>query len=192
MPDLTAEVGPQDHSVGPEDAPVTMVEYGDFECEHCGAAFPVIRRVRGAMGDSLRFVFRQFPLTQSHPHAELAAEASEAAAAQGRFWEMHDLLFEHQDALDRESLVRYAEEIGLDVQLFADSLRNQTYRQEVHEDFLSGVHSGVNGTPTFYINGDRFEGYVDLPGLLEAIRIALNLGAPLHRGTWGHQEQRKS
>lgn len=180
MAKLTTPVNGNDHRMGPENAPATLVEYGDFECEYCGAAFPIVKQVQSEMGEDLQFVFRQFPLAQSHPHAELAAEASEAAAAQGRFWEMHDQLYRHQDALTMQSLLEYAGLIGLDIERFHQDLKSHRYAENVRDDFMSGVRSGVNGTPTFFINGERYEGYNDLPGLLESIRAALTHGEAHH------------
>ena len=154
---LTPPVSARDHRQGPDDAPVTLVECGDFECPHCGRAYPIIKDVQAQLGDRLLFVFRYFPITTNHPHAQHAAEAAEAAGAQGKFWEMHDLLFENQQALDDESLVRYAEALGLDVKRFASDMRTHKYAQRVREDFRSGIRSGVNGTPTFFVNGLRYD-----------------------------------
>jgi protein-disulfide isomerase len=158
MSPLTIPVAARDHSQGPPDAPVTLVEYGDYECPYCGMAYPVVKQLQKAMGRELRFVFRNFPIRESHPHAEHAAEAAEAAGAQGKFWEMHDTLYEHQRALDDASLVRHAERLGLDVARFTADLRQHAFAARVREDFLSGVRSGVNGTPTFFVNGERYEG----------------------------------
>ncbi len=169
---LAVPVGPQDHARGPETAPVTLVEYGDFECPHCGAAHVTIKNIRRLMGQRLRFVFRHFPLTQIHPMAEPAAEAAEAAGAQGQFWEMHDLLFENQQMLDPESLLGFAEELGLDTEKFLRELDKGIYRERVREDFMGGVRSGVNGTPTFFINGVRYDGSWDVVPLLEALEAA--------------------
>jgi protein-disulfide isomerase len=155
---LTPPVGPDDHAVGPEDAPMTLVEYGDFECPYCGEAYPIIATIQRRLGRRLRFVFRNFPLAEAHPHAEHAAETAEAAAAQGRFWEMHRLLYESQDALEDEDLVEYARTIGLDAARVARELDDGTWTSAVRVDFRSGVRSGVNGTPTFFINGERFDG----------------------------------
>jgi protein-disulfide isomerase len=171
-PTLTPPIGERDHVIGPPNAPVTLVEYGDYECPYCGAAHPVVTAVRRRLGKGLRFAFRHFPLTRIHPHAEHAAEAAEAAGAQGKFWQMHDLLFEHQDALEDEDLLLYAASIGLDLERFASELENGLYAARVREDFLSGVRSGVNGTPTFFINGRRHEGAFDLQTLLAAIAAA--------------------
>jgi protein-disulfide isomerase len=155
---LTAPVSARDHHLGPLAAPVTLVEYGDYECPYCGAAHPVVTEVKRRLGDQLCLVYRHFPLTRVHPHAQLAAEAAEAAGAQGRFWPMHDMLFEHQDALDERSLLAYAAALGLDVNRFAGDLSSGAHVPRVREDFASGVRSGVNGTPTFFINGWRHDG----------------------------------
>jgi protein-disulfide isomerase len=157
--------------LGPDAAPVTLVEYGDFECPHCGAAHPIIQEVLRLRGDDIRFVFRHFPLTRIHPHAQQAAEAAEAAAAQNAFWPMHDQLYEHQDALDIDSLVGYAAALGLDTARFQRDLTEHTYAEEVRADFLGGVRSGVNGTPTFFINGQRHDGAWDTASLLAVIDL---------------------
>ena len=169
---LTVPVSAHDHSVGPATAPVTLLEYGDYECPHCGRAFPIVQELRRRLGDGLRFVFRNFPLTQIHEHAEHAAEAAEAAAAQGKFWQMHDWLFRHQFALDDEALIEGAGELGLDVERVRRELADGTYRQRVRDDFSSGIRSGVNGTPTFYINGVRHDGDFAPETLLAAIAQA--------------------
>jgi len=162
-------VGERDHIQGPPDAQVTLVEYGDYECPFCGQAYPIIKAVQGHLGHRLRFVFRNFPLTEMHPHALKAAMAAEAAGAQGQFWPMHDLLYENQDALDERSLARYAESLRLDVERFRAELRAETYASLVHEDFMSGVRSGVNGTPTMFVNGVRHDGPWDAESLTEAL-----------------------
>ncbi len=158
MPKLTMPVDPdRDHIQGPEDAPVTLVEYGDFQCPNCGEAYPILKSIQKKMGNKLRFVYRHFPITETHPDAVHAAEASEAAAAQGKFWEMHDLLFEHQDALDGESLHNYAAQLNLDLGRFDRDMREHLYAERIRDDFASGLRSGANGTPTFFINGDRYD-----------------------------------
>src|SRR3954449_1417719 len=162
----------RDHIQGPADAPVTLIEYGDYQCPYCGAAYPIVKEVQARMGETLRFVFRNFPITTSHPHAEQAAEAAEAAAVQGRFWEMHDHLYEHQRRLTDPDLHRYAEEVGLDVDRFDSELAEHAHEQRVREDFMSGVRSGVNGTPTFYINGRRHDDSYDAETLLAALERA--------------------
>jgi protein-disulfide isomerase len=162
----------RDHIQGTADAAVTLVEYGDYECPYCGAAYPIIKEVQSRMGARLRFVFRNFPITTSHPHAEQAAEAAEAAASQGRFWEMHDLLYENQRHLGEQDLSGYAEQLGLDVESFGNQLAEHVYAARVHEDFMSGVRSGVNGTPTFYIDGVRHDDSYDIETLLAALERA--------------------
>ena len=171
---LTVPVSEErDHIQGAEDAPATLVEYGDYECPYCGAAYPVIKDVQARMGDELRFVFRNFPITTSHPHAGQAAEAAEAAAVQGSFWPMHDTLYENQSQLEDEDLHRYAEKLGLDVARFDRELAEHVHEARVHEDFLSGVRSGVNGTPTFYVNGVRHDDSYDPETLIAALRRAV-------------------
>ena len=162
----------RDHVQGSPSARVTLVEYGDYECPYCGQAYPIVKDVQARMGKGLRFVFRNFPISTSHPHAELAAEAAEAAAAQGRFWEMHDLLYERQRHLTDDDLHAYAQELGLDVARFDEELAGHLYTDRVHEDFMSGVRSGVNGTPTFYINGVRHDDSYEEAVLLESLERA--------------------
>ena len=162
----------RDHIQGPADAPVTLVEYGDYECPYCGAAYPIVKEIQARMSKRLRFVFRNFPITTSHPRAEQAAEAAEAAATQGKFWPMHDLLYENQRHLRDQDLRAYAAKLGLDVKRFDNELAEHAHAQRVHEDFLSGVRSGVNGTPTFYINGARHDGSYELEPLLRAVEQA--------------------
>jgi len=171
---LIPPVGPDDHAQGPPDAPVTLVEYGDFQCPYCGAAYPVVHAVQKAMGKRLRFVFRNFPLKQSHPNAEHAAELAEAAATKGKFWPMHALLFENQRALTDEHLLRYAEQVGLDPAWAAQMLAEGAFAREVSQDFRSGVRSGVNGTPTFFINGMRYDGAADAESMIEALEGAIS------------------
>jgi protein-disulfide isomerase len=162
----------RDHIQGPAEAAVTLVEYGDYECPYCGAAYPIIKEVQARMGERLRFVFRNFPISTSHAHAEQAAEAAEAAAAQGRFWQMHDLLYENQQRLGDEDLRAYAEQLGLEVEPFDQELAEHAHAARVREDFMSGVRSGVNGTPTFYINGARYDDSYDRETLLAALERA--------------------
>ena len=157
-----------DHIQGSAGAPVTLVQYGDYECPYCGEAYPIIKEIQARMGDRLRFVFRNFPISTSHPHAEHAAEAAEAADAQGRFWEMHDLLYERQRHLTDQDLRTYAEELGLDVERFDKEMEEHVHATRVHEDFMSGVRSGVNGTPTFYVNGVRHDDSYERDVLVDA------------------------
>ncbi len=161
----------RDHVRGPADAPVTLVEYGDFECPYCGQAEPIIRELLTDFGD-LRYVWRHLPLGDVHPQAQLAAEASEAAAAQGAFWQMHDLLLDHQGALGPKALIRYAERLGLDVDRFTDELRAHIWSDRVAADVESADVSGVAGTPSFFINGQRHAGAYDIDTLSRAVRTA--------------------
>jgi Na+/H+ antiporter NhaA len=170
--DLQVQVDPcRDHMRGPQDAPVTLVEYGDFECPYCGQAEPVVRDLLAELGD-VRYVWRHLPLTDVHPRAQLAAEASEAAADQGAFWEMHDLLFRHQDALTPRDLNRYAGELGLDVQRFGEDLRRHTGAGRVGLDVEGADLSNVSGTPTFFVNGARHYGAYDIASLKAAVKTA--------------------
>lgn len=164
----------RDHIRGPIDAPVTVVEYGDFECPHCGQAHFILNELAEVVGDSMRLVFRHFPLKTVHPHAEMAAEAAEAADAQRLFWEMHDVLFENQHALDERHLASYAAALGMDLKRFVSDLSERRFQPRVREDFLRGVQSGVNGTPTFFINDIRHDGGDDLASLLAAIQEAMS------------------
>jgi protein-disulfide isomerase len=170
---LTVPVDPErDHIEGPPDAPVTLVEYGDFQCPYCGDAYRIVEEVRSRLGDRMRFVFRHFPITTAHEHAEHAAEAAEAAAAQGKFWPMHAVLYEHQSHLADEDLRRYAAQIGLDVDRFDDDLAQHAYADRVREDFMGGVRSGVNGTPSFFIDGQRYDESYDVEPLTAALERA--------------------
>jgi len=170
-PRLTVPLNERDHVIGLETAPVTVVEYGDYECPYCGAAHPVTKALQQALGDNLRFAYRHFPLSQIHPHSYQAAEAAEAAGAQDRFWEMHDMLFENQGRLTTQDLLAYAGALGLELEPFAEDLAEHRHAPKIREDFLSGVRSGVNGTPTFFINGVRHDGGYDLASMLEAVRL---------------------
>jgi protein-disulfide isomerase len=149
MSKLSVAVNAQDHAQGNPDALWTLVEYGDYECPHCGAAYPIVKRLQEKLGDKLLFVFRNFPLQEMHPHAEHAAEAAEFAGESELFWQMHDLLFENQQSLEDEFLLQFADELGLSQHKLSRSLRQRTYRDRVASDFRGGVRSGVNGTPTF-------------------------------------------
>ncbi len=171
--DLAEEVDPErDHIRGPDDAPVTLLEYGDFECTYCGQAEGVIRELLSAHGADVRYVWRHLPLNDVHPTAQLAAEASEAAASQGKFWDMHDILLAHQDELSPRDLARYADELGLDVERFRDELRRREHALRVSEDVASADESGVSGTPTFFINGRRHYGVYDIDTLTEEVLAA--------------------
>jgi protein-disulfide isomerase len=166
---LAQPVTDDDHVRGPADAPVTLVEYGDYECPYCGAAYPVVEAVLAERAGVVRFGYRHFPLTNVHPHAEIAAESAEAAGAHGMFWPMHDWLFTHQDRLDPPDLVRAATGLGLDAEEVANALGRHAYRDKVVGDFASGVRSGANGTPTFFVNGLRHDGGYELTELLAAV-----------------------
>lgn len=159
----------RDHLQGPIDAPIKLLEYGDYECPYCGQAYPVVKEIQKRLGKRLCFVFRNFPLTNSHPHAEHAAEAAEAAGAQGRFWEMHDELFENQEALEDEDLAGYAAALGLDAQRLMSEVSSGAHGLRVREDFHSGARNGVNSTPSFFINGLRYNGMVEFEEFLAAL-----------------------
>ena len=165
-------VGSDDHIQGPASARVTLVEYGDYECPDCGRAYSVLKAVQKAFGPNLRFVFRHFPLVASHPHAAMAAEAAEAAGAQGKFWEMHERLFEHQGALDDSGLLHHARKIGLDLEPFERDLRAQTHQVRVREDAAAGLRCGVRGTPTLFINGIPYAGSLEREALVLALARA--------------------
>jgi len=176
---LLPAVGDPDHVLGPVDARVTLVEYGDFECPSCGAAYPVLQEVRRAFGPNLRFIFRHYPLRDTHPHAEIAAQAAEAAAAQGKFWEMHDRLFEHQAALDERSLIRHARKIGLDEMRLERELAGRAHVARVARDIESGRAGGVRGTPSLFINGALYRGPRDRASLIAALASAATKPATL-------------
>jgi protein-disulfide isomerase len=152
---------------------VVLVEFGDYECPYCGRAYPIVHELQERLGQDIRYVFRHFPITTIHPHSQKAAEAAEAAAAQGKFWQMHHLLFSHQQALEEADLLGYAAQTGLDVGRFLHELQAGVYAERVREDFLSGVRSGANATPTFFIDGLRYDGAWDPESLMEAIEKPL-------------------
>ena len=167
---LTPTVSASDHVQGDQNAPVVLVEYGDYECPYCGQAASLVKAAQAQMGDKLCFVFRNFPLAEMHPHAAHAAQAAEAADAQGQFWPMHDLLYENQDNLEDADLAGYAAKLGLDKTRFAADLSGGQSDAKVQADFESGAESGVNGTPSFFINGVRFDGDWQGDGLLQALQ----------------------
>jgi len=169
MPTLVVPVNTQDHIQGLESAPVTLVEYGDYECPNCAAAYPIIKAVQKKLGPKLRFVFRNFPLSNMHPFAELAAEAAEAAGAQGRFWEMHDAIYENQESLGEEMIEELAQKLKLDINRFNSDIKNRKFKEHVKKDFLGGAKSGVNGTPSLFINGERFDESLDEKTLITVI-----------------------
>ena len=173
MSQLKPPAGNNDHMQGPADAIITLVEYGDFECPHCGAAYPVIKEIQQTFKKQLRFVYRPFPLSNVHPHALQAAAAAEAADRQHGFWPMHDLLFENQDRLDRHNLAAYANALKLDPALFKADMDDPAIAEKIEASFESGVRSGVNGTPSFFINGSIHDGGHDYSSLERAIRMQI-------------------
>ena len=166
----------RDHIQGPNAAKVVMVEYGDYQCPYCGEAYPIIKKIQEKYGNNLRFVFRNFPLTQIHPRAEFGAEMAEASAAQGKFWEMHDYIYENQKSLnDEEVFLKYADKkLGLDKDKIHQSVAQHTFVPRIREDFMSGVRSGVNGTPTLFIHEHRHNGSYEFKDLDNAIKSALD------------------
>ena len=159
-----------DHIRGPADARFTLVEYGDYQCPDCGRLFEILQGVQQEFGTRLRLVYRHYPLSGIHKHAEMAAEAAEAAAAQGRFWEMHDLLFQNQDALEQKHLLRYAGQLELDVDRARRELKQESHLERVRQDFIAGVQNGVNGTPGLFLNGVRQPGAFDRPALIAMLK----------------------
>src|SRR2546422_11003879 len=170
---LKPPVGPRDHSLGSVDAPVTLVEYGDFECPFCGRSYPELKQVLRQLGGKVQFVFRHFPLSEEHPRAQHAAEVAEAAAAQGKFWEMHDLLYQRQAALADEDLLRYARQLGVGAEAGRRELLAHAHAARGEEGFVSGTKSGVSGTPRFFINGRPHGEPGDAKTLAAALRRAL-------------------
>jgi protein-disulfide isomerase len=173
MATLKVPITAEDHVQGPENAEVTLVEYGDYECPHCGRAYPIVQQVQEHFGKRLRFVFRNFPLSEMHPHAEAAAEVAEFAGAQGRFWEMHDRLFENQARLGQALFLNLGANLDLSTTALRKALEQGTFEARVRADFKGGVRSGVNGTPTFFINGHRHDGSFDFETLVSAIHQAM-------------------
>ncbi|HRX44094.1 MAG TPA: DsbA family protein [Candidatus Dojkabacteria bacterium] len=169
MSKLIIQPNNKDHIQGNEKSNVTLVEYGDFECPYCGEAYPIVKEIQKIKGDVLRFVFRNFPLSEMHPYALHAAYAAEAAGKQHKFWEMHDILFENQENLEDKNLRLYAEKLSLDIDQFTNDMNSDEVAKKVQEDIMGGIKSGVNGTPTFFINGLRFDGSHKLDSLLKAI-----------------------
>jgi len=170
---LKNPVTEQDHASGPETAPVTLLEYGNFECIHCGRAYPVIKQVQKLLGDNLCFVFRHFPPVQTHPHSLRAAEAAESAAAQQKFWQMHDELFSHQAALEDRDLSNYAKRIGLNLERFSHDMTEHSFLQQIDADYQRSLFDEhITGTPTLYLNEARYTGATDFEGLLHAIKLS--------------------
>jgi len=172
---LTPPISERDHSAGNTNAPVTLVEYGDYQCPYCGEAHPVVKQLQRDLGKRLRFVFRNFPLTQAHPFALVAAEAAEAAALQGKFWEMHDYIYEHQDELEPDILPVWAQQIGLDLKAFGVAIKDGKITERIKEDRTSGIRSGVNGTPCFFINDSRYDGDADYEPLKAALEEQITI-----------------
>lgn len=170
MAELIVPVSKYDHLLGDTEVPVVIVQYGDYECPYCGQAYSIVKSLERKFGNDLCIVFRNFPLAQVHPLATGAAQAAEAAGAQGKFWQMHDLLYEHQEALEFEDLVSYAQELELDVERFKQDVENNVYSEKVAQDIRGGIRSGVNGTPTFFLNGIRYDDSWDLDNFSAAIQ----------------------
>ena len=166
-------VSEKDHIQGSNDAPIVLVEYGDYQCPHCGRAYPIVKRMQEKLGDQLKFVFRNFPLAKIHPEATMAAVATEAAALQDKYWEMHDIIFENQDKLGADTITQLAETIDLDLERFHDNMKRKDLISKVEMDFESGIKSGVNRTPTFFINGEKYEGMFAGDQLLNYLRSRL-------------------
>ncbi len=176
MATLKVPVTTEDHSQGNEKALITLVEYGDYECPFCGRAYPIVKELQRYFGDRLRFVFRNFPLTNIHHFAEVAAETAEFAANHYRFWEMHDLIYENQESLSLPLLSELAQTLKLSVSDLELALENRTYEPKVKKDFLGGARSGVNGTPAFYINGTRYNGPVEFEDMVAALTLKTTVG----------------
>jgi len=162
-----------DHIQGPVNAPISLVEYGDYECPYTGHAFPIVKEITRRLGDTICFVFRNFPLNEIHPHAQHAAEAAEAAAAQDKFWQMHNYLFEHQNILDDSHISEYAQKVGLDIKRFEKEISEHIYAPIIKDSLINGIKSGVEGTPTFFLNGIRYEGSWDLETLLKTVKSVI-------------------
>ena len=171
------QITDDDHVRGPANAPVTVLEYGDYECPYCRGAARDVHRMLDLYPGSIRFVFRNFPIPQLHPHAEQAAEAAEAAAAQGRYWEMYELLLRPSSGLDLDSLLSYAGELGLDADRFGKEVTGGAYAARIERDVREGVRNGVNATPKFYVDGQRIDGKFPLEGLEDAIRASVQAAA---------------
>ncbi len=164
----------RDHVLGPDEAPITLLEYGDYECPDCGRAYPMLKQLQSRFPNRLAFAFRHFPLFTVHRHASVAAQAAEAAGAQGKFWPMHDLLYQHQDSLEVPDFTHHALKLGLELYRFEAALSTQAFLHRVEEDFSSGQASGVRGTPTLFINDIPYEGEVELGAIASAIESALS------------------
>jgi len=173
MKQLTLSINSKDHILGNPNATLELIEYGDYECPFCGRAYPILKDIKQKLDGDIKFVFRNFPLSKIHPHAFMAAVATEAAARQGKFWEMHDIVFENQRSLDEENILRFASLLGLDTDRFREDLQDKLLVEKVEKDFESGLRSGVNRTPSFFINGEKFEGDWATGELLEYLKSQL-------------------
>ena len=174
---LKIPVSQSDHVRGPAHAPITLVEYGDYECPHCALAYPIVDQVESTFSGRMRFVFRHFPLSEVHPYAETAAESAEFAGAAGMFWDMHDALFENQDRLSVATILMIGAELGLPQTKMRDALETGQYKEKVRSDFMGGIRSGVNGTPAIFINGVRHDGPYDYASLVSGIQMRLAAAA---------------
>ena len=172
MSKLIIPVSSNDHIYGNEDTSITLVEYGDYECPYCGAAYPIVKRIQKHFGKRIRFVFRNFPLIESHPHAGIAAITAEFASTHNKYWEMHDILYENQENLELPDLLSYAESLSLPQKELKNAIEKEMYSEKIKNDFMGGVRSGVNATPTFYINGFHHNGSFEYETLLDAINNA--------------------
>ncbi len=170
---LKTAVSEEDHIQGPENAPVTLVEYGDYQCPYCKAAYPIIKEIQDTLKNDLRFIFRNFPLTEVHPYAESAAKTAEFAGEHGLFWQMHDILYENQERFSLPFFLELGNEMGLPVKELEEALKHKSYEEKMKGDFMSGIRSGVNGTPTFFINNQRYNGPIELRSLLATIQSAV-------------------
>ena len=173
MKQLTLSINSKDHILGNPNATLELIEYGDYECPFCGRAYPILKDIKQKLDGDIKFVFRNFPLSKIHPHAFMAAVATEAAALQGKFWEMHDIVFENQKSLDEENIFRFASLLGLDTDRFREDLQDKLLVEKVEKDFESGLRSGVNRTPSFFINGNKYEGDYNIQSLSRAIKSAI-------------------
>jgi protein-disulfide isomerase len=175
---LRIPVGPNDHAQGNADAPITLLEYGDYQCPHCARAYPIVKAVQSHFGDAIRFVFRNFPLREVHPWAETAAEAAEFAATERKFWPMHDLLFENQSRLGQDLFFAIGSQLGLDSDALQQALAEGRFTDKIRHELSGGVRSGVNGTPTFFINGSRHDADFEFDTLVDAIGEAAKVAPP--------------
>jgi protein-disulfide isomerase len=175
MTQLIPAVNSNDHIHGDPAAILELVEYGDYECSYCGRAYPIVKNIQRRLGDHLKFVFRNFPLSRIHPHAFPAAVATEAAGLQHKFWEMHDIVFENQRELGDENITRFAGEIGLDIGQFKNDIHQIELLEKVKQDFSSGIRSGVNRTPSFFINGEKYEGSWEENNFLRYLEARLRM-----------------